>query len=167
MSFCLFRTGRPHPASTKAVLLPSAVALLLLQPSLVGRESAPVVKVAVAPKYPPLTLAGRVYGKVQVRVKINPSGDVTDASVVEGHPMLREASLSAARQWKFVSDPASERATTLKFNFVVLPETAQLSSQVIFLPPNGFEVRQKPPSPGVQDGNEDDPGPKTNPISST
>jgi len=167
MSFCLFRIGRPHPASTKAVLLPSAVALLLLQPSLVGRESATVVKVAVAPKYPPLTLAGRVCGEVAIRVKIGPSGDVTDASVVEGHPMLREASLTAARQWKFASGPASPRATTLKFNFVVLPETAQLASQVIFRPPNGFEIRQKPPSPEVQDGSQDDPGPTTNPISST
>ncbi|HTZ33993.1 MAG TPA: energy transducer TonB [Methylomirabilota bacterium] len=167
MSFCLFRIRRPHPASTKAVLLPSAVALLLLQPSLVGRESAPVVKVAVAPKYPPLTLAGRVCGEVAIRVKISASGDVTDASVIEGHPMLREASLAAARQWKFAPGPTSPRAAALKFNFVVLPETAQLTSQVIFLPPNGLEIRQKPPSPEVQDGNEDDPGPATNPISST
>jgi TonB family protein len=151
----------------KAVLLPSAVALLLLQPSLVGRESAPKVKLAVAPKYPSLTLAGRVYGQVTIRVKISPSGDVNDANVIEGHPMLRESALLAARQWKFAQSKIEERATTLKFNFVVLPDTAPLSSEVIFLPPNGFEIRQKPPAPGVQDGHGEDPGPQANPISLT
>ena len=165
MSSALFRIGRPRHTPMKAVLLPSAVALLLLQPSLVGRESAPKVKLAVAPKYPALTLAGRVYGQVIIRVKISPSGDVTDASVIEGHPMLRESALLAAREWKFAPSRIEERATTLKFNFVVLSDMAPLNSQVIFLPPNGFEIRQKPPAPGVQDGNGQDPGPEANPVS--
>jgi len=151
----------------KAVLLPAAVAFLLVQPSLVGREPAPAVRLAVAPKYPALTLAGRVHGEVTIRVTIQASGDVSDALVVEGHPMLRESALHAARQWKFAPGKTEERTTTLRFKFVVLPETAVLSSEVVFLPPNGFEIRQKPPSAGMQDGSGGDPGPVANPISST
>jgi hypothetical protein len=54
-------------------LVASALALLtfvLFVPPLFAGESSPAVKLATAPKYPILTLAGRVYGKVTVRVTI-------------------------------------------------------------------------------------------------
>jgi hypothetical protein len=54
-------------------LVASALALLtfvLLVPPLFAGESSPAVKLAAAPNYPILTLAGRVYGKVTVRVTI-------------------------------------------------------------------------------------------------
>ena len=167
MSSSLFRIGSPHPASMKAVLLPSAVAFLLLQPWLAAREPWPAIKQAVAPKYPALTLAGRVYGEVNIRVTIDRSGNVREASVIDGHPMLREAATAAARQWKFASSTVPERTTTLEFRFVLLPETAEVSSQVVFLPPNGFEIRQKPPSAELQDGGVDEPAPVADPIAST
>jgi len=42
-----------------------------------------------------------VYGKVTVRVTMDRAGAVKDARVVQGHPMLREAAVNAAQQWKF------------------------------------------------------------------
>lgn len=167
MFFGSLHIGRSRPTSMKAVLLPSAVAFLLLRPPLVARELAPAVKRAVASKYPTLTLAGRICGEVMVRVEIARSGEVRNATVIEGHPMLRESAVYAARQWKFAPGGAETRAARLRFNFVVLPETAQVSSQTIFLPPNGVEIRQKPPSPAVQDGRGDDTGPVTDPVFAT
>jgi outer membrane biosynthesis protein TonB len=38
---------------------------------------------------------------VVVRVLINKTGDVVATCVVSGHPILRDAASSAARQWKF------------------------------------------------------------------
>ena len=125
----------------------SAVALLVLLlsvSSLPAGESIPTVKLAVAPKYPTLTLAGRVYGEVVVSVSINGSGAVQTATVVSGHPMLRDAALIAARQWQFARNTLATRRATLTFRFVLLPEDSRVKSQTVFLPPAGFEIREKP-----------------------
>jgi len=132
-------------------LLCSILALLLLVPHLLAGESSPVVKFAVAPKYPTLTLAGRVSGQVTVRVTVDRTGTVKDAIVTDGHPMLREAAVDAAQQWMFEESSLPKRVTTLKFSFVILPEDSQLQSQTVFLPPMGFEIRQKPAKPAVED----------------
>jgi TonB family protein len=42
-------------------------------------------------------------------VTIDRAGTVKDARVVEGHPMLREAAVNAAQQWKFEEGAAPER----------------------------------------------------------
>ena len=55
----------------------------------------------VQPTYPPIAKAARAQGAVQVQVLISEEGRVMEASVVSGHPLLREASLQAARQWIF------------------------------------------------------------------
>ncbi len=55
----------------------------------------------VQPVYPLIAKAARASGAVLVQVLISEEGQVIEASVVGGHPLLREASLQAARQWKF------------------------------------------------------------------
>ena len=134
----------------RAKLAASALALLMfvmVVPRLFAGEPSPAVKLAVAPKYPTLTLAGRVYGKVTVRVTIDRAGTVRNVRVVEGHPMLREAAVNAAQQWKFEEGAAQERVATLKFNFVILPANSKVQAQIVFLPPQGVEIRQKPVDP--------------------
>jgi len=144
----------------------STLVFLLLLPHLFAGESSPAVKFAVAPKYPTLTLAGRIYGEVIVRVTIDRAGAVKATKVIEGHPMLREAAVHAAQQWKFVAGSVDNRAATLKFNFVILPDNSKLQSQTIFLPPAGFEIRQKPATPEVEDqGGDFSPDP--HPVSKT
>ena len=125
--------------------------LLFAIPGLFGAEIPAGVKTAVAPKYPALTLAGRVNGVVTVRVTIDRTGAVKAADVVKGHPMLREAAVDAAQQWKFEESSAPKRALTLKFSFVILPDSSVVKSQTVFLPPTGIEIRQKPVEPSVED----------------
>jgi protein TonB len=55
----------------------------------------------VQPAYPPIAKAARASGAVQVFVTISEEGRVIEASVQSGHPLLREAALQAARQWRF------------------------------------------------------------------
>jgi protein TonB len=38
---------------------------------------------------------------VSIEVVIDESGNVISTTIVEGHPLLRQAALEAAQQWKF------------------------------------------------------------------
>ncbi|GEM_PF-1630826 len=55
----------------------------------------------VMPTYPPLARRSGVVGSVSVRITIDESGRVTAAHILAGHPLLRQAALDAARQWRF------------------------------------------------------------------
>lgn len=53
------------------------------------------------PAYPAAALAVRASGAVNVQVTIDEAGNVIEAAAVSGHPLLRAASVEAARQAKF------------------------------------------------------------------
>jgi periplasmic protein TonB len=77
----------------------------------------------VQPAYPPIAKAARAAGAVQVQVTISEEGRVMEASVVSGHPLLREAALQAARQWRFkpteLSGVPVKVQGVLTFNFTL------------------------------------------------
>jgi protein TonB len=54
-----------------------------------------------APPYPPIAKAARASGAVVIQVLISEDGRVEQAEIKEGHPLLRDAALQAARQWVF------------------------------------------------------------------
>lgn len=53
------------------------------------------------PDYPPAALAVRAQGLVTVQVVVDEEGRVMSANAVSGHPLLRAASVAAARQASF------------------------------------------------------------------
>lgn len=53
------------------------------------------------PVYPPAAKAVRASGAVNVQVLIDENGNVVNATAVSGHPLLRQASVQAARQSTF------------------------------------------------------------------
>ena len=53
------------------------------------------------PPYPAAARAVRAEGQVNVQVLIDENGNVVSASAISGHPLLRQAAASAARQAKF------------------------------------------------------------------
>jgi TonB family protein len=55
----------------------------------------------VQPTYPAVAKAAKAEGPVQVQITVSEEGRVTDATVISGHPLLRDAALEAARQWEF------------------------------------------------------------------
>ena len=77
----------------------------------------------VQPPYPAEAKAARVSGPVQVSVTINETGEVINAEAVSGHPLLRDAALNAARQWKFKPTELGGQPVkvqgTLNFNFTL------------------------------------------------
>jgi len=55
----------------------------------------------VMPQYPLVARKAQLQGSVDVAIVVDEEGNVVAAAVVSGHPLLREAALQAARQWKF------------------------------------------------------------------
>src|SRR5262245_3094629 len=55
----------------------------------------------VSPIYPRFAKAMRASGKVEVKVTISKQGKVIEAVDISGHPLLREASGDATKQWVF------------------------------------------------------------------
>jgi len=75
----------------------------------------------VEPEYPSQARLHRVGGTVVVEIKVDECGRVIDAKTLSGHPDLTDASLKAARQWRFNPTKVEGRPIkvigTLSFNF--------------------------------------------------
>lgn len=73
------------------------------------------------PPYPPAARAVRAAGAVNVQITVDENGNVTSASVVSGHPLLRAAAAAAARGAKFkptlVNGKPTKVTGVLVFNF--------------------------------------------------
>lgn len=81
-------------------------------------EARPVRSAAVAPPYPPIAAAARAGGVVMIEVKIDAAGRVSSAMPWSGHPLLRQATLDAAKRWEFNPEAGAEtRAARLFFVF--------------------------------------------------
>jgi TonB family protein len=80
----------------------------------------------VQPPYPPIAKAARASGAVQVQVTISETGEVIEAIVISGHPLLRDAALQAARRWLFqpteLSGVPVKVQGILTFNFTLNDE---------------------------------------------
>lgn len=74
------------------------------------------------PPYPPAAKAVRASGAVSVQVLVDEKGDVVSASAVSGHPLLRAAATSAAREAKFsptfLSGQPVKVSGVITYNFV-------------------------------------------------
>jgi TonB family protein len=75
----------------------------------------------VQPAYPATAKAARAKGAVQVQITVNEGGEVIEARVINGQPMLRDAALQAAKQWRFKATELSgapvKTQGVLTFNF--------------------------------------------------
>jgi TonB family protein len=74
------------------------------------------------PAYPAVAKAAKASGTVVVQVTVDENGNVTDASPVSGHPLLRAAAVSAARNAKFTPTKLSGQPVkvtgVITYNFV-------------------------------------------------
>jgi protein TonB len=68
----------------------------------------------VQPDYPREAREKRVQGLVVLKVEISPEGDVTDLSLVSGHPLLVPAAIDAVKQWKYKPYLLNGQAVTVE-----------------------------------------------------
>jgi TonB family protein len=77
----------------------------------------------VQPPYPPIAKAARAQGAVQAQITVSETGEVIEANVINGHPLLRDVALQAARQWLFqpteLGGAPVKVQGILTFNFVL------------------------------------------------
>jgi hypothetical protein len=55
----------------------------------------------VQPEYPPTGTWVKAAGIVQVKILVDHKGNVAEACVLKGHPLLRASAKKAALEWKF------------------------------------------------------------------
>lgn len=67
--------------------------------------------------YPDVAWATQIQRTVQVHVEVSPTGEVTSASAISGHPVLKTAAEANAKRWKF--NPGSERQTEIRYEFAL------------------------------------------------
>jgi protein TonB len=105
-------TPSPAPAPTPKPLI--KVSIGVLTGKAISKPS---------PPYPTIAKVGRIQGQVKVQVLIDEEGRVISASAIEGHPLLRDASVQAARQWRFSPTLLSEVPVKVEgiliFNFTL------------------------------------------------
>ena len=91
----------------------SVLVLAMISPAAAGEDRK--VKNQVAPVYPDLAKSMHIQGTVKVEVTISPSGAVTNAKVVGGHPVLAEAAVKAVQKWRFDNGPEETRVISFDF----------------------------------------------------
>ncbi len=68
------------------------------------------------PEYPEIAKKMNLSGVVRIEVIIGSDGDIKNAKVIGGHPVLADASLKALKKWKYAAG-ASETKELLEFKF--------------------------------------------------
>src|SRR5579862_7186939 len=105
------------------------------------------VEEAVAPAYPRRAVTARISGSVIVEVRVCEHGAVTAATIEEGNALLRQATLEAARLWRFQPQPGSHDVKLI-FSFRLMPkDTPEAQLGTVFRPPYTVEVRKITPEP--------------------
>ena len=74
---------------------------------------------AVLPVYPEFAKQNHITGIVEIGLGITPRGDVGNARVLIGHPMLVTPALEAIRQWRFQPNLVQGEATSSRMRALV------------------------------------------------
>ena len=132
----------PMPALTDKIAVAGALQEKKLNVSGGVLQGSAVAK--VQPEYPPVAKAAGAQGAVQVLIVVDETGKVTGTEVISGHPLLREAALKAAQQWRFkpteLSGAPVKMQGTLTFNFTLDPSPSPTA------PASAIEKAQPPPA---------------------
>ena len=96
------------------VLLAAVLAVTMSSAAFADGRAA---KVKTSPVYPELAKKMNISGTVKVEVTVNPSGHVVSARAIGGHPLLIDASVNAAKQFKYeASTEETKEVVEFKFN---------------------------------------------------
>lgn len=97
----------------------------------------------IHPVIPPLAKQARIGGKVKLLVVIGPSGQVTSAKVVAGHPLLAASAAEAVTQWRYrpflESGQGVAVTTEVEVEFPGEPDAIRTSQQRALVRPAWFD----------------------------
>lgn len=91
----------------------------------------------VQPTYPPIAKAAGAQGPVSVQIVINEAGEVEAAKATAGHPLLQQAAVAAAKEWRFsptkLSGNPVKVSGTISFVFALPKGEDAPASDVTFM----------------------------------
>jgi TonB family protein len=102
----MFKNFSPNP------MLVLALAVAFATPALAQERKA---KESVPPTYPEMAKSMHLAGTVKVQITITPQGQVRDAKVLGGHPLLADAAMRAISKWKY--EPGPEEIKVVQVDF--------------------------------------------------
>ena len=119
-------SGMPAPMSLSApppVAAPPVQAANAARNNPVGEKVVPAQLISRKdPEYPVLAKQSRAQGEVILTATIGVDGKVKDVKVVSGHPLLRNAAVTAVKQWVYkatiLNGKPVESETRITLNFV-------------------------------------------------
>jgi TonB family protein len=68
----------------------------------------------VGPVYPPLARQARIQGTVILRIVINQLGEVREAYLLRGHPMLAPTAIDAVKKWRYIPYESDGKAVEIQ-----------------------------------------------------
>lgn len=111
-----------------------AVGSVNAQARIGAEESNKLVIEKANPVYPPLAKAAGLQGTVRLDLTISEAGAVISAKVIEGHPLLKDAAVGAAKKWKYreylVNDKPVPFITTVDIVFSLGMSEAEYDKQL-------------------------------------
>jgi TonB family protein len=81
-------------------------------------QSGRAVKSQATPAYPELAKKMNVKGAVKVEVTVAANGTVKTAKAMGGHPLLIDAAVNAAKQFKYEAGEETKEVVTFKFGTI-------------------------------------------------
>ena len=110
------------------------------------RQLAALVLAQPAPEYPAIAKINYLEGLVQISITVNNRGNVSNAHVLKGNPVLATAALNAVNHWVYrplvTSAGPAGFVTTVKLKFSLHSRGVALTSQQA---ERDFERQVKPP----------------------
>jgi TonB family protein len=86
----------------------------------------------VPPTYPRIAIAANLHGMVVLELTVDTTGRPTQIKAIQGHPLLVQAAISAAKQWRYkpflLNGSPVEMIAQAQVNFV-LPPRAKLANR--------------------------------------
>ncbi len=134
-------------------LLLIALSVLAFAQSPSQNDSRPNVEweKTVPPIYPPTAMNMGVSGLVRLQVDLDPNGNVQNAEVITGDPLLSDAAVAAVKQWKAKPTLANgspvPSSVEVPVNFRLKPPTQQLmlSQDAVLMPSEPKVLSAVPP----------------------
>jgi TonB family protein len=89
----------------------------------------------VEPEYPQEAREKRIEGTVVLQVQISEAGDVKEARLISGHPLLAPAAIEAVKQWKYkpylLNGEPVQVETRVTVDFRLNPKPAERTASAI------------------------------------
>jgi TonB family protein len=102
--------------STQRLTRVAVLLAMLLAVTGAFAQSNRAIKNKVSPTYPELAKRMNVVGAVKVEITVAPNGSVKTAKALGGHPLLIDAAVNAAKQFKYEAGEETKEVIEFKFN---------------------------------------------------